>query len=69
MARQPPGAAAGTVPIRGASQQVAVQIQHYIQRERLGPGDFLGRELLARKDHLLYLRDVLRVVQSGKGQP
>ena len=30
--------------IRGASEQVAVQIQHYIQRERLEPGDFLGRE-------------------------
>jgi GntR family transcriptional regulator, transcriptional repressor for pyruvate dehydrogenase complex len=30
--------------IRGASEQVAVQIQHYIQGEGLGPGDFLGRE-------------------------
>ena len=30
--------------IRGASEQVAVQIQHYIQREGLEPGDFLGRE-------------------------
>ena len=28
--------------IRGASEQVAVQIQHYIQEEGLGPGDFLG---------------------------
>jgi GntR family transcriptional repressor for pyruvate dehydrogenase complex len=31
-------------PIRGASEQVAVEIQHYIQEEGLGPGDFLGRE-------------------------
>src|ERR671923_1594564 len=31
-------------PIRGASEQVAVQIQHHIQREGLGPDDFLGRE-------------------------
>jgi GntR family transcriptional regulator, transcriptional repressor for pyruvate dehydrogenase complex len=30
--------------VQGASQQVAEQIQHYIQRERLEPGDFLGRE-------------------------
>jgi GntR family transcriptional repressor for pyruvate dehydrogenase complex len=30
--------------IRGASEQVAVQIQHYIQEEGLRPGDFLGRE-------------------------
>jgi GntR family transcriptional regulator, transcriptional repressor for pyruvate dehydrogenase complex len=30
--------------IRGASEQVAIQIQHYIQEEGLGPDDFLGRE-------------------------
>jgi GntR family transcriptional regulator, transcriptional repressor for pyruvate dehydrogenase complex len=30
--------------IRGASEQVASEIQHYIQREGLEPGDFLGRE-------------------------
>jgi len=30
--------------VRGASEQVAIQIQHHIQREGLGPGDFLGRE-------------------------
>jgi GntR family transcriptional regulator, transcriptional repressor for pyruvate dehydrogenase complex len=30
--------------IRGASEQVASEIQHYIQREGLAPGDFLGRE-------------------------
>jgi GntR family transcriptional regulator, transcriptional repressor for pyruvate dehydrogenase complex len=31
-------------PIRGASEQVAVQIQHFIRDEGLEPGDFLGRE-------------------------
>jgi GntR family transcriptional regulator, transcriptional repressor for pyruvate dehydrogenase complex len=30
--------------IRGASEQVAVQIQHHIQRQGLAPGSFLGRE-------------------------
>ena len=30
--------------IRAASEQVAVEIQHYIQREGLQPDDFLGRE-------------------------
>jgi DNA-binding FadR family transcriptional regulator len=30
--------------IRGASEQVAVQIQHHIQRQGLAPGAFLGRE-------------------------
>jgi GntR family transcriptional regulator, transcriptional repressor for pyruvate dehydrogenase complex len=30
--------------IRGASQQVAGQIQRHIQQGRLAPGDFLGRE-------------------------
>jgi GntR family transcriptional regulator, transcriptional repressor for pyruvate dehydrogenase complex len=41
-AEQPP--LAGVRPIRGASEQVAVQIQHHIQRAGLGPDDFLGRE-------------------------
>src|SRR5688500_14684227 len=31
-------------PIRAASEQVAVQIQHHIQRAGLGPGDVIGRE-------------------------
>ena len=35
---------AARAQIRGASEQVAVQIQHYIQHEGLGPDDFLGRE-------------------------
>jgi GntR family transcriptional regulator, transcriptional repressor for pyruvate dehydrogenase complex len=39
---QPP--LAGVRPIRGASEQVAVQIQHHIQQAGLGPDDFLGRE-------------------------
>lgn len=68
VARQPPGAAAGTVPIRGASQQVAVQIQHYIQRERLGPGDFLGREEdLAAEFGVSRptLREALKLLASG----
>ena len=30
--------------IRGASEQVAAALQHRIQHEGLGPGDFLGRE-------------------------
>ncbi len=30
--------------IRGASEQVAAQIQHHIQRQGLAPGTFLGRE-------------------------
>jgi GntR family transcriptional repressor for pyruvate dehydrogenase complex len=30
--------------IRGASEQVAVQIRHHIQRQGLAPGAFLGRE-------------------------
>ena len=41
---QPQRPRAGVQPIRGASEQVAIQIQHYIQREGLGPDDFLGRE-------------------------
>jgi DNA-binding FadR family transcriptional regulator len=54
--------------IRGASEQVAVQIQHYIQREGLEPGDFLGRE-----DDLAAtfgvsrptLREALKLLASG----
>jgi GntR family transcriptional repressor for pyruvate dehydrogenase complex len=56
------------VPIRGASEQVAVQIQHYIQREGLGPGDFLGREEdLAAEFGVSRptLREGLRLLSSG----
>jgi GntR family transcriptional regulator, transcriptional repressor for pyruvate dehydrogenase complex len=55
-------------PIRGASQQVAVQIQHHIQREGLGPDDFLGREEdLAAEFGVSRptLREALKLLSSG----
>jgi GntR family transcriptional regulator, transcriptional repressor for pyruvate dehydrogenase complex len=55
-------------PIRGASEQVAVAIQHYIQREGLGPNDFLGREedLAARFGvSRPTLREALKLLESG----
>jgi len=58
----------GAVPIRGASEQMAVQIQHSIQREGLGPGDFLGREEdLAAEFGVSRptLREGLRLLSSG----
>ena len=54
--------------IRGASQQVAVQIQHYIQDEGLEPGDFLGREEdLAASFGVSRptLREALKLLASG----
>jgi GntR family transcriptional regulator, transcriptional repressor for pyruvate dehydrogenase complex len=54
--------------IRGASQQVASEIQHYIQREGLGPGDFLGREEdLAAEFGVSRptLREALKLLASG----
>jgi GntR family transcriptional regulator, transcriptional repressor for pyruvate dehydrogenase complex len=54
--------------IRGASEQVASEIQHYIQRERLGPGDFLGREEdLAAEFGVSRptLREALKLLASG----
>jgi DNA-binding FadR family transcriptional regulator len=54
--------------IRGASEQVAVQIQHYIQSEALGPGDFLGREEdLAGEFGVSRptLREALKLLASG----
>ena len=54
--------------IRGASEQVAVQIQHYMQRENLGPGDFLGREEdLAGEFGVSRptLREALKLLASG----
>jgi GntR family transcriptional regulator, transcriptional repressor for pyruvate dehydrogenase complex len=54
--------------IRGASQQVAVQIQHYIQEEGLEPGDFLGREEdLAASFGVSRptLREALKLLASG----
>jgi len=55
-------------PIRGASEQVAVQIQHYIQSEHLGPDDFLGREEdLAAEFGVSRptLREALKLLASG----
>jgi GntR family transcriptional regulator, transcriptional repressor for pyruvate dehydrogenase complex len=54
-------------PIRGASEQVAVAIQHYIQRDGLGPNDFLGREedLAARFGvSRPTLREALKLLES-----
>jgi DNA-binding FadR family transcriptional regulator len=54
--------------IRGASEQVASEIQHYIQREGLGPGDFLGREEdLATEFGVSRptLREALKMLASG----
>ena len=55
-------------PIRGASEQVASEIQHFIQREGLGPGDFLGREEdLAAEFGVSRptLREALKLLASG----
>ena len=55
-------------PIRGASEQVAVEIQHHIQEDGLGPGDFLGREEdLAAEFGVSRptLREALRLLASG----
>jgi GntR family transcriptional repressor for pyruvate dehydrogenase complex len=54
--------------IRGASEQVAVQIQHYIQEEGLTPGDFLGREEDLASDFGVSrptLREALKLLASG----
>ena len=54
--------------IRGASEQVAVQIQHYVQDEGLAPGDFLGREEdLAAEFGVSRptLREALKLLSSG----
>jgi GntR family transcriptional repressor for pyruvate dehydrogenase complex len=55
-------------PIRGASEQVAAMIQHHIQREGLGPDDFLGREEdLAAEFGVSRptLREALKLLASG----
>jgi GntR family transcriptional regulator, transcriptional repressor for pyruvate dehydrogenase complex len=55
-------------PIRGASEQVAIEIRHYIQREGLAPDDFLGREedLAARFGvSRPTLRESLKLLASG----
>jgi GntR family transcriptional regulator, transcriptional repressor for pyruvate dehydrogenase complex len=54
--------------IRGASEQVASEIQHFIQREGLRPGDFLGREEdLAAEFGVSRptLREALKLLASG----
>jgi DNA-binding FadR family transcriptional regulator len=54
--------------IRGASEQVAVQIQHYMQQEGLGPGDFLGREEDLASEFGVSrptLREALKLLASG----
>ncbi|MEA2331662.1 MAG: GntR family transcriptional regulator, transcriptional repressor for pyruvate dehydrogenase complex [Thermoleophilaceae bacterium] len=54
--------------IRGASEQVAIQIQHYIQDEALEPGDFLGREEDLAADFGVSrptLREALKLLASG----
>jgi GntR family transcriptional regulator, transcriptional repressor for pyruvate dehydrogenase complex len=54
--------------IRGASEQVAVQIQHYVQSEGLGPGDFLGREEDLASEFGVSrptLREALKLLSSG----
>jgi GntR family transcriptional repressor for pyruvate dehydrogenase complex len=54
--------------IRGASEQVAVQIQHYVQNEGLAPGDFLGREEDLAVEFGVSrptLREALKLLSSG----
>lgn len=66
--RRKPSRRAKPRPIRGASEQVAVEIQHHIQEERLGPGDFLGREEdLAAEFGVSRptLREALKLLASG----
>jgi GntR family transcriptional repressor for pyruvate dehydrogenase complex len=66
--RRKPSRRAKPRPIRGASEQVAVEIQHHIQEEGLGPGDFLGREEdLAAEFGVSRptLREALKLLASG----
>jgi GntR family transcriptional repressor for pyruvate dehydrogenase complex len=58
--------------IRGASEQVAVEIQHYIQEEGLTPGDFLGREEDLASDFGVSrptLREALKLLASASASP
>jgi GntR family transcriptional repressor for pyruvate dehydrogenase complex len=58
----------GAHAIRDASEQVAVQIRHYINERGLGPGDFLGREEdLAAEFGVSRptLREALKLLASG----
>jgi GntR family transcriptional regulator, transcriptional repressor for pyruvate dehydrogenase complex len=59
---------ANAKPILGASEQVASLIQHHIQRNGLGPDDFLGREEdLAAQFGVSRptLREALKLLASG----
>lgn len=54
--------------VRGASEQVAIQIQHAIQADGMAPGDFLGREEDLARDFGVSrptLREALRILASG----
>jgi GntR family transcriptional regulator, transcriptional repressor for pyruvate dehydrogenase complex len=54
--------------VRGASEHVAIQIRHHIQRERMEPGHFLGREDdLAAEFGVsrATLREALKLLGSG----
>jgi GntR family transcriptional repressor for pyruvate dehydrogenase complex len=54
--------------IRGASEQVAAQIQHFVQSEGLRPGDFLGREEDLASEFGISrptLREALKLLASG----
>ena len=54
--------------IKGASEQVAVQIQHYVQSEGLAPGAFLGREEDLADEFGVSrptLREALKLLSSG----
>ena len=55
--------------VRDASEQVAAQLQHFIQSEGLSPGDFLGREEdLAAEFGVSRptLREALKLLASGR---
>jgi GntR family transcriptional regulator, transcriptional repressor for pyruvate dehydrogenase complex len=63
-----PGGTARRRRILGASEQVAAEIQHHIQVQGLGPGDFLGREEdLAAEFGVSRptLREALKLLVSG----
>jgi DNA-binding FadR family transcriptional regulator len=60
--------AARRTRIRGASEQVASEIQHHIQERGLEPGDFLGREEDLAADFGVSrptLREALKLLASG----
>ena len=56
------------IELHGAVLQPAIREQHSALLAAMEKGD-PARAERAMKDHLLYLRDVLHMVQSGKEQP